>query len=428
MKDSLRCVERSPEEFNALLNILGEDELKFFGYDYFYFNLLSVFRDKLAVQEIKRLAIECNKSKLRSGWESCRYVFELTKGYCKPSVRLDKWNSEMLKSLLARGRGLVVATAHLGPFRQITADLLLMGFKVCIAVDGESATQMKNLVGFLKGVQNHTVTSKQQMQGELLGEAVFRTVDVERNRLATLELLGVLRKNEIVVMYVDGNTGLDGPHGYSNRIPLLFLGRPCLVKSGIARLAISSGAALVHIVARSRAHQDPEIGLQYAFEVRSGTCVEDRAQQASELTQALYRQMETCVLCCPEQWESACLFHRWRATEPRVATWMARDKTETLHMWRQHGALRLRRERVALVNTKRGQMLIDVENLRTFHIGTAIGPIVSKLYKSELSYDCFEEGMSAQQQENVGELVNRLHSLKCIEPVPAAYRSPAEQL
>src|SRR5688572_7992303 len=104
-----------------------------------YLNLLSVFREELTNEEVHSLTIRCIKAKLLS---ECEYylhlsrLFEMVKsGASKPEsatdqnlLRLKGWDLELIRSLLSRGRGLIICSFRLGAIRYVPLDLALLGF------------------------------------------------------------------------------------------------------------------------------------------------------------------------------------------------------------------------------------------------------------------------------------------------------------
>jgi lauroyl/myristoyl acyltransferase len=412
VRSHLRFVDGSPGEFHAAVDALGEEELKSFGYDYYYFNLLSVFGSRLEIAEIRRLAVECNKTKLRSGWDACRYTLDLKRGFIPSFPRLDHWNVRMIQDQLSRGKGLVICTAHFGPFRHVTSDLLMMGYNVTVALDSESSAQMKDLSALVSGTQLH---SNPRTEAEFtLGNSLFRVINVERSRLATATLLATLKRNEIVLLYLDGNTGFDGPRGQSNRVALSFLGHQCMVKSGVASLAVLSSTPLIHVLATNDKAR-PRVALQHLFEMNPRSLLLDRQQRVAALTQKIYGQLERLVLRYPNQWESACLLHRWRAPATANAQPPAATPAEVFRMLEQGGPIRLKSERVVRIGTKDGPLLVDVDNLRAFQIRAGLEPVLQKLYESEFSYSCFQD-ITREHREDVVNLLSTLHSLQWITP------------
>ncbi|HEX7297147.1 MAG TPA: hypothetical protein VF251_15445, partial [Pyrinomonadaceae bacterium] len=93
-----------------------------------YLNLLSVFREELTNEEVHSLTIRCIKAKLLS---ECEYylhlsrVFELARsGSSKPEsatdqnlLRLKGWDLDLIRSLLSRGRGLIICSFRIGAIR-----------------------------------------------------------------------------------------------------------------------------------------------------------------------------------------------------------------------------------------------------------------------------------------------------------------------
>ena len=106
-----------------------------------YLNLLSVFGEELTNEEVHSLTIKCIKTKLLS---ECEYYFYLSQvleliksGQRKPQsatdqnlLRLKGWDLELIRSLLSRGRGLIICSFRLGAIRYVPTDLALLGFPI----------------------------------------------------------------------------------------------------------------------------------------------------------------------------------------------------------------------------------------------------------------------------------------------------------
>jgi hypothetical protein len=106
-----------------------------------YLNLLSVFTEKLTNEEVHSLTIRCIKRKLLN---ECEYylhlsqLFELIKsGPRKPQsaseqnlLRLKGWDVALIRSLLSRGRGLIICSFRFSAIRYVPIDLALMGFSI----------------------------------------------------------------------------------------------------------------------------------------------------------------------------------------------------------------------------------------------------------------------------------------------------------
>ncbi|MGC2742163.1 MAG: hypothetical protein WA672_03185, partial [Candidatus Angelobacter sp.] len=421
-KACLRNLDLDPWEFHAAIDALEEQELKSFGYDYFYFNLLSVFGATREVAEIRRLAAECNRTKLRSGWAACRYILDLKRGACPLVPRLRNWNTKMLEEALAKGRGLLLCATHFGAFRSITSDLLAMGFSLNVGLDSGSSANMKGLSELAGEAQQDNGRAAATLR---VGKGVFRVVDVEQNRLGTTMLLAALKRNEIVLLFIDGNTGIDGNRGKSNRADLSFLSHRCLVKAGAANLALLSGASMMHVVAlNGSGPQVPEVALQHLFKTASFSSDNKREQRASAITREIYQQLESFILRYPEQWESACLLHRWRAPETQPMEFPTPNTDEVSLMLEQAGPVGLKPERVARVDTGSGPMLVDVSNLRVFQIGTGLEPVLQKLCDSEFSYGYFQQ-VARDRKKEVATLLSRLCSLQWIAPATRGQPPPS---
>ncbi|MCC6626625.1 MAG: lysophospholipid acyltransferase family protein [Chloroflexi bacterium] len=150
-----------------------------------------------------------------------------------------------LDAALERGRGVVAVTATVGGWNLIAAVLARRGYRVAAAAD-----------------------------------------------LAAPAALAALARNEVVVAIVDGPPATDG-------VPVRFFGRPTTLPSGPARLALTSGAPLLHIWLLRRLDL---ISFQGGVEpVVDG----DPAADVQVLSQALADRLERLIQAHPEQWTMA---------------------------------------------------------------------------------------------------------------------------
>lgn len=150
-----------------------------------------------------------------------------------------------LDAALARGRGVVAVTATVGGWNLIATVLARRGYRVAAVAD-----------------------------------------------LAAPTALAALARNEIVVAIVDGLPATNG-------VPVRLFGRPTSLPSGPARLALTSGAPLLHIWLLRR----PDlISFQGGVEpVAVGGPVADE----QVLSQALADRLEQLIQGHPEQWTMA---------------------------------------------------------------------------------------------------------------------------
>ncbi|MEN6347243.1 MAG: lysophospholipid acyltransferase family protein [Armatimonadia bacterium] len=193
--------------------------------------------------------------------------------------------TEHIDAGLARGKGVVIITAHFGNWEFGGAALALHGYPMnVIARDATS-----NLAAELT---NESRRSK--------GEKVF-------GRWDTRQLLRALRENECVAILPD-------QHAVDAAVRVTFLGLPADSASGPALFALRTGATFVMAFAQRQPDD------HFLVTVTPGPEYEDTGDRGSDVrrfTQKLNDLIGEKILHTPEQW--LWLHNRWKAprdTEP----------------------------------------------------------------------------------------------------------------
>src|SRR5688572_5187513 len=149
-----------------------------------YLNLLSVFGEKLTNEEVHSLTIKCIKTKL---WNECEYYFYLSQALetirsgQKVALRLEGWDTDLIHTLLNRGRGLIICSFRFGAIRYIPIELALLGFPITEAVNKPTHEVMQSAFDAL-GTEN---------------TLMLKTVNAEDPR-CTVELVNALKRREIL--------------------------------------------------------------------------------------------------------------------------------------------------------------------------------------------------------------------------------------
>lgn len=377
-----------PEEVRSCLHALDEHGLRPFNYHYYYLNLLSIFGQKKSPAEIRELAIACIRFRLWRQWESHVDGLELHRrkeaGADLP-MRLKGWNRKKLDSLLAGGRGMIIATCHYGASCYLLDDLASMGYHVVIGLDSNSAFGLRKRFQLLL---QKDISEDQAQVVIPLAHGSVRIIDVENNPFATVVLGQTLRRNHIVLLYFDGNSGFDGATGRTNKSPLKCLGYPVQVKSGVAQLALSTKAPLVPVFCGKTASlldsgQPWERGVIYDVDpILPEAAIGHEEAFVSTTLQCLFDRMGGLVMSQPEQWEGACLFHRWRAlNSPNSKT--VRKNPSALQMESilesSRSRVKINHRLIATIPSSDGFMLVNVKTLQVFKINSKHNSILSIL-------------------------------------------------
>lgn len=350
-----------------------------------YLNLFSAVGRRWKTDELQRLAVKNVKSKVWAESEFYHWLLRLPEvaaaaGGGAP-VNLSGWDTGLIRSLLARGRGLVMCTYRFGLVRFLSVELAMQGFRVWEAVNRPTFELMQPALDFL--------TAKLDGEGAAVeGEAtaanvcLLNTVNAEEAG-CTVQLVDALRRGEVVGLCVEGNTGSDGPWGETSRTVVKFLDHHIAVKNGAARLAAALGAPVLPVVAVRDGEGfgrvvfgDPSVPSRLLRPAEADQFVQDTMQ-------SLYGLLEHYALRYPEQWEGWSALHRWRlregAPERRARAGLDEEAAKVAELLRGGKRLRVNTQRVAPLDTKDGMMWMDLQTLKSYQSPAWAGDILREL-------------------------------------------------
>jgi Kdo2-lipid IVA lauroyltransferase/acyltransferase len=181
---------------------------------------------------------------------------------------------ENLDAALAKGRGVIVLSAHLGNFFLAGTRLAIESYPTYVLVNQPRNSQFARLM------DDYRLKVQQ------------KTIHARPRREALRQLSQVLRRNELAVVIAD-------EYRRSNGVHVPFFGRTVLARRGPATLALRTGAAVVPVYLVHDKHRilkmiiEPELDL-----IRT-----DRDKAAiRENTLRMTQWLERTVRAYPEQW------------------------------------------------------------------------------------------------------------------------------
>lgn len=347
-----------------------------------YLNLLSVFGEELPNQKVHSLAIKCFKSKV---WNESEYHFHLSKLLAavkseetgkqpangRSLIRLRGWDTGLIRSLLRRGRGLIICSFRFGAVRFLPIEIALLGFRAWEAVNKPTYEIMLSAFDSLgPSVRREEISvSGEPWAPQPENIRLLKTVNAEDER-CTVQLVNALKRGEVIGLCIEGNTGSDGPWGKTSKSLVRFLGHSISVKNGAARLAAALGTPILPVVALA----DEEMGGQLFFHEPiippPGVKRSENERFVQVSMQSLYALLEYYARRYPEQWEGWSALHRWRLRDEARA---ARnylpgnaDPQEIAGLLRNGKSFRVNKRRVAQLPTKEGLMWVDLKTLKGF--------------------------------------------------------------
>lgn len=384
------------------LDQLTREDLQRFGLDFYFYklNFFSLLGKVRTSQEIDQLASTALRWRLWEGWSAYSYAASVVEkekqsnSLCGNSSLFDEklhcQDPQRIHELLRHGKGLVLCAHHFGLYRYLPAWLGSKGFKVCSPLDRVSFEQTDSVL------RRGRTTS-----GEQLSFADNITLLNVEQEVSLKPLLRSLRANQIVLIYVDGNTGADGPHGTSAKSTIEFGGLKAQVKNGPARLSVMAKAPLLEVIApRSSPSQESSADVVFGATFFPPEQADWRRRDdfVEQCTQHLYTFLEQHFVAHPEQWESCRLFHRWRVPKEStsaVASDPATGEVSVRDALSRGKTLRLNQQLLLPLGAE-GDTWIDVDTLRVYKQS----PQFPTLFNVLSSEEGLRAGWLAQQAQN----------------------------
>lgn len=347
-------------------------------YNPIYLNLLTVFGSRSSAQEIHRLAVKCMKSKVWSELEYYRFLSKLpdANSACNSSikdelVRLDGWKPDLLRSLLERGRGLILCTYRIGLVRFIATEMALMGFKSWVVTNEVTTEAMQSAldsvcakIGDVENDDNAEMTTAAK------NIRLLQTINAEKET-SSVHIVDALKRGEIVGFCIEGNTGTDGPWGDTSKTTVEFFDHRIKVKNGVARLAAALGTPLLPVVALEDATTD--FGRLIFGEpiITARNLKRSQTQEFVQSTmQSLYTLLEHYARRHPEQWEGWSAMHRWRVREheelsPNCPSLEA-EAAQVSDRLSEGKLFKVNTLRIAKFSSKTGMTWVDLKTLKGY--------------------------------------------------------------
>lgn len=180
---------------------------------------------------------------------------------------------EYLQRALAKGKGAIGLSAHLGNFTMIGIRLAAAGYPFSVVVKQPKDQRFASLIDEYRAMVG------------------IKTISAKPRREAARQILKALRRNEVVLLVAD--------EFKSGGVEVSFLGRMAPAPRGPVTLALRTGAAVLPIFV-TRDHED-HLTLSIGSEIdliKTGDLQDDVAANAGLFT----RHLEATVRRYPEQW------------------------------------------------------------------------------------------------------------------------------
>lgn len=362
--DDVRTMLSGPGDaarVKVALSALSPDQLAAFGLGAYRINLVSLFGGTWSPECIEQAACDAARSKMWGGWHYHHaYLPSLT---ARPDVQqVVRIPMDTIADLLARGRGVLFATFHVGHMRFLASDIAQAGISITMPLAGDAYRDYRFAEASNPGA---AVWSR------------MRYVNVEEKG-GSLAIARVLARGGGVFSAIDGNTGIDGPHGGDRRACVRIHQRRAKVKDGLFRMAARFGTPILPLVAVTvdgRMHclcsevLDPKRAL-------SG---DDADRFVEDALQSAYGMFADAVAAHPGDWCGGDLFHQWRLPEAVEVLDADEARNALAEALADAGRVVMDRTRIVALSDADGTLWTDARTMRCYRFPEDLAPLAACL-------------------------------------------------
>ena len=336
---------------------LSVAQLRRYGYEYCYLNLLTVFGYRRTTEQLSSFAMECMRNHLFSG-EEFRAYYLAARGQrpwdgeirtLDEGIHLTSQTRLILEDLLACG-SVIVCGFHWGAFRFIPVGLSSLGVPVKVIL-GKHGSDL---------YPQFTISETAEMRRRGVRNSLEKVSTIGAHR--EFDLLGALKslKSKPGALFIPVD-GMFGSRLSRNTVEISFADVSLGVKANPARLAKALRAPLISLFAKKE--DSGKIAIEVAEVIHTD------ASRTFELSamQRLYRSLEERVTACPELWEGARTFHHLRKLQPSCFPSPPPEELSAVRSAIANGRLSFNTSRVARLQMPGGeQAWVDTRTLQCF--------------------------------------------------------------
>jgi KDO2-lipid IV(A) lauroyltransferase len=196
-------------------------------------------------------------------------------------------NIEGMRRALERGKGVLIGSAHCGNWELMGASLAAAGFPINVIARRIYIDGLNDLLVGLREQKGYHV--------------ILRSA-----RDSARQMLRSLRHNEAIGMLIDQDTAVPG-------VFVDFFGRPAWTPSGLATLALRTGASVVLALDVRLPGDRHKVVIKGPYNLPS---TGDEGKDVAAITQLITKDTETHIRTYPDQW--VWMHERWK-TRPETS-------------------------------------------------------------------------------------------------------------
>jgi lauroyl/myristoyl acyltransferase len=211
-----------------------------------------------------------------------------------PSLRIA--GRKNLELAFSSGRGAICAAPHVGQYHRIPLAIIDLDLPVTLLVDE----------------RNYEIETKswdawmQDYRGRTLAKPI--TYINAEHSTAAWQMAKSLREGRILIVYLDGNSGLPNSGLPKAVTEVTFCGLRLQVRKGLAYLSAHSMSPIIPVVAWRSGQGGDTVRFEQPCQITGDETTEAYCARAM---QYCYDVLERCVRCCMSSWEEWYHLNRW---------------------------------------------------------------------------------------------------------------------
>lgn len=222
---------------------------------------------------------------------------EINRQFFRYYRKMNLRNAGILSEIMHQNKGALLCCFHTGAYRALPDMLSTFGYKVNLLVD--QRVYREQLSGIMqKWKDKKRIASIQR----------FDVIIAENPNIASL-IFKKLNNNEIVLFYLDGNTGSGKRSAKGIKVP--FFQQMIYARSGAIQLAIANNTPIIPLLSTWNLLKRP------SFVLKNPVPVDHKKRQKTEaqnVTQRLYHFYISMLEREPWQWDQWGIAHRYWVT------------------------------------------------------------------------------------------------------------------
>lgn len=321
------------------------------------------------------------------------------KEFCRYFHKYKIENLDVVEEALKEGNGVAVCSFHFGQFRVLLELLSAKGYKVNLLVDEQYLTH------------NYAEREKLLKNKENLNSGKNHKFILANDPRAIIRISKALKKNEIILFFLDGNLGL-GDKKRTEIVP--FFSQYLYARKGALQIALMNKTPIVPMISRWNKFDNAEYKFFNKIEVDYNASLKE---STSSLTKSLYSFFINFISEEPAQWEQwKNCHHFWVKPDKSLKEISVEQYDETKEKIRnmitpaKKNKIMLDKSKVGYFIDKNEQLiLVDIKTIKVFDVEAAIRDIVLTLYKNPLSLKALVKKISRKyNKEQITEALTKL--------------------